>query len=185
MLGPFRLCDVQHCIGLLGPINFVSLSFNNQKNCVRGESIGHGLSDHNYACPVRCVQSLVLYLYAHGAPPNRPLCAVHSGRRWRSIRSAELKAVLSAACDNFGDALGLSAADISARSLSTGRAMAFLLGNINAGTICLIGRSPSDMMLCYLHITARPIMQGHTSTMVAERDYTLIPATPTVADAMS
>ena len=52
--------------------------------------------------------------------------------------------------------------------------MVIILRKIDADTIYLNGRWRSDGILCYLHITARPLMQGHTATMVAAKDYTLI-----------
>ena len=53
--------------------------------------------------------------------------------------------------------------------------MALLLGNIDADTIWIIGRWHSKEMLHYLHIMARPLIQGHATTMVASGGYTLVP----------
>ena len=59
-------------------------------------------------------------------------------------------------------------------SLQAGGAMALLLRNINVDIIRLIGRWRSDKIPCYLHIKVGPLIQDHTTTMVADWYYTLI-----------
>ena len=61
---PFRLMNVQFFIGqqpynaalasnaVLSQVDFASLLFITQKNCVKGGSIGHGRTGHPQECPV-------------------------------------------------------------------------------------------------------------------------------------
>ena len=50
-------------------------------------------------------------------------------------------------------------ADLSARSLRAGGAMALLYGNIDFDVIKLLGQWHSNAMLRYLHVQAQPIVQ--------------------------
>jgi hypothetical protein len=86
---PFRLQDVTFYIGnrsVLAPTatvddlaraTFVTLIFTTQKNAVRGEVIGLGLSGDPFICPVRLVASRVRHLLHNNAPPITPLCTYY------------------------------------------------------------------------------------------------------------
>ena len=83
--GPlFRLGDVQFWIGsralstltcpiadLLGA-TFVTLTFTEQKNGVRNETVGHGRSGHPHLCPVLCLAVRVVALRAANATTDTP-----------------------------------------------------------------------------------------------------------------
>jgi hypothetical protein len=188
---PFRLRDVTFSLGeatcnaATAPLariqqaDYVALYFTTQKNGVRGEAIGHGASGHATACPLRVIRERVLYLRSLGAPPDTPLCAVLERQRWRLVPSTAITAALRAATVDIGDSLGLKPGDISARALRAGGAMALLLGKVDYATIQLIGRWRSDQILRYLHVSARPIMQGHASLMTQNSAYRQFP-TPTI-----
>jgi hypothetical protein len=188
---PFRLRDVTFGIGeasfnaASAPIarllqaDYVALYFTTQKNGVRGEAIGHGASGHATACPLRAIRRRVLYLRSNGAPQDTPLCSVLERQRWRLVPSTAVTAALRASATDIGHTLGLQPGDISARALRAGGAMALLLGKVDYATIQLIGRWRSDQILRYLHVSARPIMQGHASLMTENSTYRQFP-TPTI-----
>lgn len=86
--GPlFRLRDIQFWVGsralttLSCPLDnlyaatFVTLTFTEQKNGVRNETIGHGRSGHPSLCPVLGLASRVLTLRIAGASADTPLNA--------------------------------------------------------------------------------------------------------------
>ena len=54
--------------------------------------------------------------------------------------------------------------------------MEILLGSIDADTIRIIRRWRSKETLCYIHVTARPLMQGYTANIAVNGGYALIPA---------
>ena len=64
---------MQHDLALA---NFVSLTFNNQKNGVKGESIGHGASGHPTTCCVCALHQRVEALQAQGATATTPIAHV-------------------------------------------------------------------------------------------------------------
>ena len=188
---PFRLRDVTFYIGnrrvsaltasaqQIRDATYVSLFFTTQKNGIKGEAIGHGKSGHPTACPVQRIGARVRYLQSRGARPDAPLSSIYFQGKWRSIKSTEITSALRASATSIGDTVGLRPKEISARSLRAGGAMALLLGKVDTDTIKLVGRWRSDAMLVYLHVSARPIMQQHASTMVHHGAYTLIPGPPT------
>jgi hypothetical protein len=53
--------------------------------------------------------------------------------------------------------------------------MVLLLGKVDYATIQLIGRWHSDHILCYLHVSARPIMQSHTRIMTQNAGFCQFP----------
>jgi hypothetical protein len=54
---------------------FVTVTFTNQKNGVRGETLGHGRSGHPTLCPVAALTRRLLSLRLSGATPNTPINA--------------------------------------------------------------------------------------------------------------
>ena len=111
-----------------------------QKNAVRGEQIGHGLSGNPSACAIRRVLSRIRYLHGIGNPPTTPICTVRLGRRWRSVRSTDLTTALHDTFTNVRDSLGVSATNILEQYLWAGGSMSLLLGNIDTNTIQLVGQ---------------------------------------------
>jgi hypothetical protein len=79
----------------------------------------------------------------------------------------------------LGTPFGFQPSDISARALRAGGAMTLLLGKVDYATIQFIGRWRSNQILCYLHVSARPIMQCHASIMTQNSAFRQFP-TPTI-----
>ena len=137
--------------------------------------MGHGRSDHPVADPVTVTGRRVKYLKAHNAPPDTPLAAVHVRGRWRMIKSTEITSALRCAAHAIGHRHGVAAKDVSTRSMRSGGAMALLLAGVGGERIKILGRWRSDAIMRYLHTTARPILRGFASRMVAHGDYALLP----------
>ena len=183
---PFRLCDVQLFIGdrridaltcplaELALVNFATLTFTTQKNCVRGEIIGHGLSHHPFACPVLCTVNRLRYLRSHQAPAHTPLCAVMRNR-WCQVSSSLITDTIRVSAALIGPRLGFLPSDVSARSARAGGAMALLCGRVDPSIIKLVGRWRSDVMLRYLHLQAMPMMQHLAAAMLSGGTFTLVP----------
>ena len=182
---PFRLTDVQLFIGStrldlwaasaeqLRQARFASLTFTDQKNCVRNEVIGLARSGDSYLCPVKAIARRVLYLRAHNAPPNTPLARVFNSSS--RVTSAQITTTIKQAVCDLGTDLGFLPSDVSARCLRAAGATALLLGKVDSDVIRLIGRWRSDEMLRYLHIQAAPLMSDYSRIMLHAGDYSLIP----------
>ena len=82
---PFRLSDVNFSVGRtvfnnslatdydLAAATFVILTFNTQKNGVRGEKIGHGATEDPLLCPKEALRRRLMHLRQHDAPADTPL----------------------------------------------------------------------------------------------------------------
>ena len=111
---PFRLCDVEFKLGgrhffdahLASPsqlqaADFVSLTFTNQKNGVKGEKLAHLSNGNLRSCPVRATLRRVAHLNLHNAPPTTPLYTYFSNNRPRRVATARHHRVTSAMINPF------------------------------------------------------------------------------------
>ena len=133
------------------PATYCGLEFTTQKNCVKGEVIGLGLSSKPDWCPVRATVRLVVRLRRANAPPHTPLHAYLHHGRWCGVTSANITAHLRIAVAAIGAGYGLHPADICARALRCSGAMALLCADVDTDLIRLVGRWRSDEMFRYLH----------------------------------
>ena len=185
---PFHLQDVQLSVGAqrlntntatdaqLRTATFVTLTFTEQKNGVRGEVIGLGRSGNPNLCPVNALTRRILHLRQHNAAPNTPLARVHNGNRWVKITPAMITRTLRAAVTFLSPAhLGFLPSDVSARCLRAAGANALLCAKVDTDVIRLLGRWRSDEMLRYLHLQAAPVMKNFARDMVTGGDFTLLP----------
>jgi hypothetical protein len=186
---PFRLCDVTFYVGLrrvlaitatnadLDSATFVTLTFTTQKNAVRGEVIGLGLSGDPFVCPVLSTASRVRHLLAHNAPSDTPLCTYFHDNKSSYVTPTDITTTLKASVCALGSAIGFHHSEVSARSLRASGAMALLCAHVDSDTIRLLGRWRSDEMLRYLTVQAQPIMRDFSARMLQGGQYTLLPNT--------
>jgi hypothetical protein len=186
---PFRLCDVTFYVGQrrviaptatadnLARATFVTLTFTTQKNCVRGEVIGLGLSGDPFVCPVASVASRVQHLRMHHARGITPLCTYYyCNNKAHYVTSSDITVTLQASVRALGLVIGFAAKEVSAHSLRAAGTMALLCVHVDSDTIRLLGRWRSDEMLRYLTVQAQPIMRDFAShTMLHGGQYTLLP----------
>jgi hypothetical protein len=193
-LGPprpalFRLRDVQFWVGSralatatcsdadLLATTFVALTFTQQKNGVRNETIGHGRSGHPHLCPVLALASRVIMLRTQSATPETTLNAVraHPAAPFQYITSASLTTRIRAALHLHPDP-AYALADVSIRSTRAGGAMALLCAGVDSDRIRLVGRWRSDEMYRYLHVQAQPVMTGLSAAMLQGGAFRLTPS---------
>jgi hypothetical protein len=188
--GPlFRLRDVQLWIGsralstLTCPVadllsaTFVTLTFTEQKNGVRNETVGHGRSGHPLLCPVLALAARVAALRASGATADTTLNAYRDDEAapWRYVRPAELTARLRLAVALHPDP-AFAVTDVSIRSTRAGGAMALLCAGVDSDRIRLLGRWRSDEMYRYLFVQAQPVMTGLAAAMFRGGSFRLTPS---------
>ena len=155
---------------------FACLTFTNQKNGVRNETIGHGRSGHPHLCPVHCLALRVLALrQCPHVSLDTPLNTVFDGTRPpRYILASDLTRRIRTALLLHPDP-GYTAADVSVRSTRAGGAMALLCAGIDGDRIRLIGRWRSDEMYRYLHVQAAPVMTGLAAAMLRGGSFRMTP----------
>jgi len=167
-----------HCrhviIGLLLPTTSWRIRLTTQKNGVRGELIGLGRSGHPTWCPVKTLINRIQHLRQQNAPPTTPLYSYFDGS-WRRIDTTILTHYLRLAVTTLGHQYGISAPDVSIRSLRSSGAMALLCAKVDTDMIRLLGRWRSDEMLRYLHVQSFPLVAPLASQMLHHGHFTLMP----------
>lgn len=184
---PFRLLDVTFYAGErecpaatasfadIRASTAVYLIYTDQKNCVRGERIGHCRSGDPMACPVIVIGRRVLHLRTHNAPSDTPLYMVFFQQQWRAVRSNSITQALRVAAHATTATLNITPARISARSLRAGGAMALLCAGVTPIVVKMVARWQSDTMMRYLHVQALPHTSRLARDMVTHGHFTLLP----------
>ena len=165
--------------GALLAADCAMLEFTDQKNCRRGEKTTQCHSGHPVASATRAIARQVLYLRAHSAAPDTPLCAYMHGGTWYMVTPPMVTNLLRQAAARVGAAYGVRPEDISARSLRASGAMAMLCAGIDSVKTRLMGRWNSDSMLDYLHIQSPTLVKDFARRMLEAGGYSLLPGTPT------
>jgi len=163
----------------------VTYVFTTQKNGICNKVISHSRSDDLLCCPVRATIRRILHHRRHNTALDKPLASFYSpnGKLIRIKADDVTKAIKAAATHHF-HTTGISANELSARSLRVGGAMAMLNGNIDFDVIQMLGRWHSDAMMRYLHLQAQPIQQRMARTMFNKGNYSFLPTdtVPILAD---
>ena len=154
---------------------FASLTFDKQKNAVRGEVVGHAPSGAPDLCPVQAIGRRILHLREHNAPPSTPLSHAYTAEGIKQIKPADITSAIRLAVTYLGPSLGFLPSDVSARCLRAAGANALLCGGVDTDVIRLLGRWRSDEMLRYLHTQAGPVLRDFSKKMLAGGSFTLIP----------
>jgi hypothetical protein len=179
---PFRLQDVSFfCasawhnaataeLQLLQTATQVLLNFTTQKNGEENEAVAHGSTNSDLVSPVKAVSRRVTHLRFWQATPDTPLHTVCvSNLKTRNVTSGALTNMLRSSCSVLGGSIGIRPADISARALRAGGAMALLRARVDPTVIQMVGRWKSWTMIRYLHksatvttdLAARMMIGGH------------------------
>ena len=188
---PFRLSNVQfyqdkkhvptQSSELLPTADFLTLTFDTQKNSVKGKCIGHGHSTSTTLCPILAVAHWVAHLNLHKAKPDQPLCSYYhtASKTYQYLASQDITQVLHASALHDPH-FCVNPAFVECCSLCTSCAMALFSCGVNALLIKLVGHWRSDVMLCYLHVQSQPIMLGLSKLILAVGNHQLLAETATI-----
>jgi hypothetical protein len=124
---------------------------------------------------VRALVNRIKHLRLHRAPPTTPIYSYPDGSQWKVIDTTTLTRQLRWAAMAVGATSGITATDISIRSLRSSGAMALLCADVDTDRICLLGRWRSDEMLRYLTVQAFPILAPLATLMVRHGCFSLLP----------
>ena len=154
---------------------FASLTFDTQKNAVRGEVIGQAPSGDRLLCPNRAIARRIIHLRRHNAQPDSPLYLAYTDLGPYSVKPSDITVLLRQAVLFLGPALGFLSKDVTARCLRAAGANALLCAGVDTDIIRLLGRWRSDEMLRYLHTQAGPVLRDFAKKMLSGGNFTLIP----------
>ena len=160
----------------------VNLTFTTQKNGDRGDVIAHARSGDPLCCPVT---STVRQFMVHRREFRRRRVPYNGKIKLASyynlhnvrvpIKATQITNALRWHAGVLEPTTGIKPADISARSLRAGGAMALLAGRCDSNIIKLLARWHSDAMMRYLHQQSLPIFQKLASKMFNHGSYSFLP----------
>jgi hypothetical protein len=160
----FRLCDPQPWIGnLTAPVmtatveqllasTSASLVFTTHKDGVQGELANHAHIGATHCCPIMALVRRVIHLREHNVASITPITTYFESNRRRPIKPNDITLFLRHAVRLIGPEVGLVEADVSARSLLAGGAMALMCAHVDDTIIRLLDRWQSDAMLRYFYV---------------------------------
>ena len=153
---------------LLPVADFLTLTFDTQKNGVKGERIGHRRSTSTTLCPILAEAHWVAHLNFHEAKKDQPLCSYYhtASKTYQYLASQDITKVLRASALHH-PRFCINPSSVECCSLRTSGAMALFSCRVNALLIKLVGHWHPDAMLRYLHVQSCPIMSGLSKLMLA------------------
>ena len=162
-------------------MDFLTLTFDTQKNGVKGERIGHGCSTSATLCPILAVAHWVAHLNLQEAMPDQPLCSYYhtASKTYQYLASQDITQVLRASALHY-PRFCVNPASVECRYLCTSGAMALFSHRVDALLIKLVGCWHSDVILCYLYVQSCPIMSGLSKPMLAGGNPQLLVETTTM-----
>ena len=163
-------------------ISRATLTFNDQKNAVRGKKISHSVTNDPTLCPYKALVRICAHLGTHDAPPATPIHTYYDGLSQPHHATPTLIAnALRHAATDVRAVTGIDPSLLSARSLRPGGATALLCADVDPETIQLLGRWKSDAMLRYLRVAAHANHTNFAQRMLTAGAYTFAPNTCTAA----
>ena len=157
-----------------------TLTYTDQKNCIRGEKVTHLASGDPHLCPTRALERRAHHILDNGGTFATPLYKYYpeDQRRRRNkakgsdVNTTQVTNLLRRSAKEVQDRTGIPPKKISARSLRPGGATALLCSNVRPDNIALVGRWRSDAMLRYLRANTTPVTQGFAQKMLANGSFT-------------
>ena len=160
-------------------IEYASLTFADQKNAVKGETVGHVATTNPLLCPAKALGRIARRLTLWRAQPNTPIHRHYNAhpkhRRWCSIQSKFVTNALRWAAKLLEPSTGIPLDFLSARSLRPGGATALLCAGVDKDVVQLLGRWKSDAMFRYLRIQAHTHSSRLSQRMLDHGAYTFAP----------
>jgi len=158
-------------------VRIATLTFTDQKNCVRGEKISQRATDNPDLCPCISIFRITQHLREHNAPPATRLCDYYDSHgNLSSIKPGFITNGLRWSARHLKQYTGIDPFLLSARSLRPGGATALLCANIDSDVIMLLGRWKSNAMFRYLRVQALAHSVNLAQKMLDHGKYTFAPS---------
>ena len=146
---------------VLGKSSLSTLTYTDQKNCIKGESVAHAPTGERHLCPVRALERIVQHLaknrasakcplYRYYDPVNRQTGKKMSTPKPRDVTTLMVTTLLRRAATRVQSRTGIPPQRITSRSLRPGGATSLLCAGETPTNIALVGRWRSEAILRYL-----------------------------------
>lgn len=169
--------EVPHSSTELTKSDFVSITFEDQKNDQKNDTITmHSTTDH-ILCPVKSWARVILrVLDIPDADQDYFVNSFWDNGKLHFISNKDALRALKAAAVTIGEAkLGFAPADLGTHSLRSGAAMAMYLDEVPVYTIMLIGRWSSDAFLLYIRKQVEQFSHNVSNRMIQNLSFTHVP----------
>lgn len=159
-------------------ISKAALTFSDQKNAVRGETIGHNANSDPFFCPAKALGRIARRLQQAGAPPDTPIHRHFNAvdGQWYDVSSTHIKNALRHSAGLLHKDTGVHPSLYDTRGMRPGGATALLCAGVDADRICLLGRWLSDAMFRYLR--AQAATKDLSEAMLTHGEYTFAQGAP-------
>ena len=158
--------------------DFVSLTFEDQKNGEKMETVTQHCTGDRTLCPVKVAAAIVQRVWKLKGSSGRTTInafPAHSGKA-SFVTAADISKALKAATVSIGETkLGFSKDDVGTHSLRSGGAMAMHLAEIPVYTIMIIGRWSSDAFLRYIRKQVAQFSQNIAKRMLSTQFFIHVP----------
>ena len=169
--------ELKHSDPTLIAADYVSVTFEDQKNDTRQDTITMQHSGDNLLCPVRSLARIITRIRSY--PESSDDLHINTFRSRSSLHQVtgdDMKLALRAAAAVIGeDKLGFKSSEIGTHSIRSGAAMAMYLDEVPVYTIMLIGRWSSDAFLLYIQKQIEQFSHNVSRRMINRQFFMHIP----------
>ena len=166
---------VPHSSPDLARAEWVTVTFENQKNGMKMVNRTHQRSGDSVLCPVLRLASVVERIYRRvpNASPDTSIDAIYLLTRASRVTSTDIRSSIRTTCTLAGGekTFSFTAADLGTRSIRSGAAMALFLMNHTVAKIMMMGRWSSDAFLDYIRPQVLEWMNQMSGDMIHHDSY--------------
>ncbi len=159
--------------------HIVSITFEDQKNREKFDTVNLHRSNDKLLCPVRSWGNTTLRIHSYpGSTMDTQVNTFSANNKIYHFSSQDvIKLLRDGGVKNFGeDTLGFTAEEVGTHSIRAGGAMAMYLAGIVPFTIQIIGRWKSTSFLEYIRKQVQQFTENISDQMVREEHFTHIPS---------
>jgi hypothetical protein len=169
--------EISHSSPLLLLAESVAITFEDQKNGEKHETVIQQRSGDDTMCPVISWGSTIKRIRSYTtSTPNTPINIIKIGNRFYNITSKDnIKFLRRSVSSMDSTKLGFKANEIGTHSLRSGGAMAMKLSGAEDSTIRLLGRWKSDSFLKYIRKQVLQFSSNISRRMLEQEHFTHIP----------
>ena len=169
--------NVTHSSPSLSSSDIVSITFEDQKNREKFDTVNLHRSEDEVLCPVKAWASTIKRLWSYPkTSKNTPVNLFLSKNKLYEISSKKIIDTLQKAVTEIGEkSLGFKKEEIGTHSIRSGGAMAMYLAKIQIFSIKMIGRWKSDAFLRYIRKQVQQFTENISDRMVLQEKFSHIP----------
>ena len=157
--------------------DYISITFEDQKNGEQFDTITMQSARDLLLCPVRAWGSIIQRLSkCTSTSPDTLVNSFYSNGKLHEVTGNDMMKALRGAAASIGkDTLGFEPDEIGTHSIRSGSAMGMYLAEVPVYTIMLIGRWSSDAFLRYIRKQVEQFSHNVSRRMIQHQHFTHVP----------